>query len=286
MGFDVQGQLRHLIECAVEHAITARAYDSAAVLLSGGIDSSTIAHFAEDLPAYTGWYQGEPYDERPFARIATQGGSGAGSRDHREVEITPQDFVDNFDAMLSCLTPPIEGPGTFGQYMVAKRVAADGVKLLLSGEGGDELFGGYARVMIVAGYDPPEGYEDYVLPEDYPRTLDEALTWEWEVNLPALLRVDEQVTRAHGVSAVAPMMDPRVTEFVLQLDPQLRVGKRLLKDTMRGFLPDVIVNRTDKRGFPVPYVLWAQEEPVRSFIADRIGYVPDVSKPSGPQVVV
>ena len=69
--------------------------------------------------------------------------------------------------------------------MVAKYVSRE-VDTVLSGEGGDELFGGYARVIAVAGQQMPEGYEDYQLPPDYPETLTEALAYEWE-HLPALL---------------------------------------------------------------------------------------------------
>lgn len=242
------------------------------VLLSGGIDSSTVAYFAPELPVFTGFYQGERYDERPWARLMAKG------REWHEIEIVPTDFVRCFDEMLKHIEPPYAGPGTFGQWMVARYVSQH-VGTVLSGEGGDELFGGYARLHLVAGKEPPEGYEDYQLPADYPYGLEEALRWEWEVNLPALLRVDEQVTRAHGLAAIAPMTHPRVANFVLGLPPEMRVGKVLLKEAMRGLLPDEIVNRKDKRGFPVPFVEWAQREPVKSFVADRIGYVPDPSLP-------
>lgn len=243
------------------------------VLLSGGIDSSTVAYFAPELPLFTGFYQGESYDERPWAALMAQNRA-----DWHEIEITPQDFIDHFDGMLSILEPPFAGPGTFGQYMVARYVSKH-CSTVLSGEGGDELFGGYARLHLVAGLEPPDGYENYVLPADYPETLEDALMWEWNVNLPALLRVDDQVTRAWGLKAIAPMTAQRVSDYVLQQPPTSRVGKVLLKDAMRGLLPDEIINRKDKRGFPVPFVEWAQHEPVRSFIAERIGYVPDPSLP-------
>lgn len=261
-------RIRSLIQEAVEEAVG----ENTGVLLSGGIDSSTVAHFAPELPAFTGWYEGAAYDERPWARLA------AGRRQHIEIEITPQDFILYFDEMVADLDPPYAGPGTFGQWMVSMEVSRH-VGTVLSGEGGDELFGGYARLHIVAGMPRPDGYEDYTLPHDYPRNLSDALDWEWKVNLPALLRVDEQVTQAHGLTAIAPMTSPKVSDYVLTLPDYERVGKWILKQAMHGLLPDEIVYRTDKRGFPVPFVEWAQREPVKSFISKRIGYTPDPAKP-------
>jgi asparagine synthetase B (glutamine-hydrolysing) len=261
--------LRELIEQAVRRYVT----PGTGVLLSGGIDSSTVAYFAGELPCFTGFYRGEAYDERRWARmIADQG------REWHEIEITPQDFIDNIDTFLEAVKPPYEGPGGFGQYMVAKYVSQH-VSTVLSGEGGDELFGGYARLHLVANLPPPEGYEDYQLPEGYPRTLREALAWEWTVNLPALLALDAQVTAAHGLTAVAPMVEsPQLINYVLGRPDIERVGKVMLKDAMYGYLPQAILERKDKRGFPVPYVEWAQG-PLRDFIGDRLGYVPDPEKP-------
>jgi asparagine synthetase B (glutamine-hydrolysing) len=259
--------LRSLLRAAVSRHI---ARDTG-VLLSGGIDSSTIAYFAPGLPLFTGFYQGEAYDERPWARLMAEG------REWHQIEITPQDFIDNFDDMVEAIGFPFEGPGTFGQYMVAK-YASEHVSILLSGEGGDELFGGYARIHLVAGIPPPQGYDDYVLPDGYPTDLAAALAFEWNVNLPALLAVDEKVTRAHGLTAIAPMLDSGVVNYALAQEPADRVGKVMLKEAMEGLLPDEILGRKDKRGFPVPYVEWAQG-PLKDFIQDRIGYIPDPSKP-------
>ena len=260
--------LRDLIHDAVRQHVK----PDTGVLLSGGIDSSTVAYFAPELPAFTGYYAGAAYDERPWASLMTKG------REWHEIEITPQDFIDNIDAFLEAVHPPYEGPGAFGQYMVAKEVSRH-VGTVLSGEGGDELFGGYARLHLVAGIPPPDGYEDYQLPEGYPDNLAEALDWEWKVNLPALLALDAQVTSTHGLTAIAPMAtDIRLINYVLSRSDSERVGKVMLKDAMYGYLPQEILVRKDKRGFPVPFVEWAQG-PLRDFIGERIGYVPDADKP-------
>ncbi len=259
--------LRNLIQGAVLKHLR---HDTG-VLLSGGIDSSTIAYFAREEPLFTGYYQGAAYDERPWARLMAKG------REWHEIEITPEDFIENIDSFLDVIHPPYEGPGAFGQYMVAK-YASRHVTTVLSGEGGDELFGGYARIHLVAGVPPPVGYEGYQLPEDYPSTLREALDWEWKVNLPRLLALDEQVTRAHGLTAVAPMTETRVVQYVLSRPDSERVGKTLLKKAMEGLLPNEILARKDKRGFPVPYVEWAQG-PLRDFIGERIWYTPNPERP-------
>jgi len=116
------------------------------------------------------------------------------------------------------------------------------------------------------------------LPEGYPDTLEEALVWDWE-RLPDLLAVDEQMTAAFGLEAVSPFTDERVVEFVMSRPAEERVGKKLLKAAMKGIVPDEILARTDKRGFPAPLVEWAQKDPVGSFVYDVIGYIPDADKP-------
>lgn len=263
-------EVRMLAAVAVERALEGEA--RIGMSLSGGIDSSTIYTLTgKQIPCFTGYYEGAAYDERFFARLVA-------GEEHHEILITPQDFVDYFDWMVREAEEPYQGPGTFGQYMVA-RYAANEVDVLLSGEGGDELFGGYARLLIVAGEPRPEGYEDYELPEGYPTDLAAALAWDFE-RLPDLLAVDSQMTRAFNLEARAPFTDREVVDYVLALPPELRVGKRLLREGMRGEVPDAILDRTDKRGFPTPFVAWAHEhDDVGDLIYDRIGYLPDPDEP-------
>jgi asparagine synthetase B (glutamine-hydrolysing) len=222
------------------------------------------------LPTYTGYYESEGFSELEYARLVP-------TTKHHEVLITAQDFIDHFDEFATHMREPFQGMGAFGQYMVGKRLAQDGIKVAISGEGSDELFGGYARLMIVAGEQPPEGYENYALPSDYPRDLDAALAYDYE-RLPDLLAVDDQCMAAHGVTAKAPFTDPRIAAYGLALPSRERVGKRHLKAAVRGIVPDKIIDRTDKKGFPIPLVEWANG-PCEQFVKDRIGYVPDLGEP-------
>ena len=253
-------------------AIADRLSGNVGIVLSGGLDSSTVAALApRDLPTFTGYYPESGFDERPWARYVMH-------PIHHEIRIVPEDFVEHFDAMARHVRPPIQGMGTFGQYMVARYLAEQGIDVALSGEGSDELFGGYARTLLAAGEPLPDGYEHYQPPADYPTNLADALAYDL-ARLPDLLAVDDQMTGAFGIEARAPFTDQRIVDYALALDPRERVGKRHLRERVRGIVPDRIIDRTDKMGFPAPLVLWAQREPVRSFVGDRIGYVPDPAKP-------
>ena len=249
-------------------------YKIVGCVLSGGIDSSTVTTLAKEslpnIPTFTGFYRGDRYDERKWASLV------AGRR-HHVIEITPDDFIDNIDALIATIPWGARvGPGIFGQYMVAK-YAADHVNTVLSGEGGDELFGGYARLAIVAGDRVPDGYDDYQLPDDYPRDVEAALRYDL-AGLPGLLAVDAMATAPFGLRSVAPLTDIRVVADVLSRPVTERLGKRMLRNTVRGLVPDAIIDRTDKRGFPVPFVEWANG-PLKDFIGDRLGYIPDPEKP-------
>jgi asparagine synthase (glutamine-hydrolysing) len=117
--------------------------------ISGGIDSSLIGSLAARQPtsARLGFHgkftQFPGYDESHHARaVCDQNGI-----DLHEIEIEASDFRDNLAKVIYHLDQPVAGPGSFPQYMVSK-LAAEHVKVVLGGQGGDEIFGGYARYLI------------------------------------------------------------------------------------------------------------------------------------------
>jgi asparagine synthase (glutamine-hydrolysing) len=117
--------------------------------LSGGLDSSLVTAMAarrsaSGFPAFTGAFtDGTSCDERVHARAVAQH-TGASLV---EVVPTSREFVDVMPRLLYTLDEPTAGPGLFPQYMVAK-AARERVTVVLGGQGGDEVFGGYARYLV------------------------------------------------------------------------------------------------------------------------------------------
>lgn len=117
--------------------------------LSGGLDSSIVTSMAAErvgggLKAFTGKFLlGQAYDESQFAREVAR----RSRCELHEVEINDEDFVNHLSRVVYHLDYPVAGPGSFPQYMVAKHASACR-KVVLGGQGGDEIFGGYARYLM------------------------------------------------------------------------------------------------------------------------------------------
>lgn len=143
-----QERLRELITDSVK--VHTRADVPIGSYLSGGIDSSIVASLASQLKresefkAFTGKFSyGELYDESMYARaLADMRGITL-----HEIDITAADFTDSIRKVIYHLDYPVAGPGSFPQYHVS-RLAAEHRKVVLGGQGGDEVFGGYVRYLI------------------------------------------------------------------------------------------------------------------------------------------
>ncbi len=120
-----------------------------AAYLSGGLDSSMVASLAaqrseQPMQAYTGKFSEDvKYDESRYARALGEWRGIAVN----EVDIGVEDFLGNLERVVYHLDYPTAGPGSFPQFMVS-RAAANDVKVILGGQGGDEVFGGYTRYLI------------------------------------------------------------------------------------------------------------------------------------------
>lgn len=118
--------------------------------LSGGMDSSTVAAIAAEtlscgpLHTFTGYFsEGREYDERDYARLVAD----QARTKHHELCVTARDFADSMEKIIYIMDEPGAGPGILPQFCIA-REASKHVKVVLGGQGGDEIFIGYARYLV------------------------------------------------------------------------------------------------------------------------------------------
>ena len=299
--------------------------------LSGGVDSSAVvATMAAGRPGRTiktfsiGFAE-QGYDELAHARTVAR----AFGTDHYELVLRP-DVVSIVEDLAWYLDEPFGDTSAIPTYMVSK-LAAEHVKVVLTGDGGDELFGGYDKYVVerrereydrvpavlrgfagAIGDAMPEGMKGRRflrhLALDGPRRYLDASTlfrsdemehllqsdafeqvsgldpWadrlvylqdgrDWMsavqycdlhtyLPLDILTKVD-RMTMAHSIEARPPLLDHRLVEFAARIPSHLRLRenttKYLLKQAMRGVLPDGIVDRP-KQGFAVPLARWFRGE--------------------------
>ncbi|MDP1571610.1 MAG: asparagine synthase (glutamine-hydrolyzing) [Vicinamibacterales bacterium] len=142
-----QQRLRELLDDSIR--LQLRADVPIGAHLSGGLDSTTVTCLAAGTgarPFHTfsgGFADGPAFDETRYARIAA---AEAGTV-HHEVFPTAADFVEQMPRLAYAMDEPAAGPGLFPQYAVSK-LAAQHVKVVLGGQGGDEIFGGYTRYLV------------------------------------------------------------------------------------------------------------------------------------------
>jgi asparagine synthase (glutamine-hydrolysing) len=138
----VDGELRELMLDSVRHHMVSDV--PVGVFLSAGIDSNVIATLANELGSRLRTvtlafdeYAGTSHDEAPLAEAAAK----ILRSDHVTVRIARDEFDELLGDFLECMDQPtIDGLNT---YLVSRAASAQGLKVALSGLGGDELFGGY-----------------------------------------------------------------------------------------------------------------------------------------------
>ncbi|MBT9134713.1 MAG: Asparagine synthetase (glutamine-hydrolyzing) 1 [Firmicutes bacterium] len=109
--------------------------------LSGGVDSSVIVALLRkmgDLSTYSVGYAEAKYDELPEARYTAH----ALATDHHEVRVSAEDMWEALPDIIWHMDEPVADPAACALYFVAKRASQD-ITVVLSGEGADEVFGGY-----------------------------------------------------------------------------------------------------------------------------------------------
>jgi asparagine synthase (glutamine-hydrolysing) len=261
--------------------------------LSGGVDSSLVAmlarahqHRRADLNAFSIVFPERRFSEEPWILAAAE---AAGVVSHR-FQFDESAFMDALDAASWHMDQPISHPNTLALWLLARRSRAHAT-VLLSGEGADELFGGYARfadaqTSTTRANDPidafiratqfhPEARLSKLRPaadlrpaierrralfqEGRADHLSNCLKYDMRSHLVDLLVRQDKMMMAHGVENRVPFLDRRVIEFARALPAEHLVGahtsgpdtKAVVKELARRSFDAAFVYRR-KSAFNLP----------------------------------
>ena len=260
------------------------------LFLSGGIDSATLLALMRQatggrIQAITvGWEGAGVADESAeAARLARIAGA-----DCERLVMRERDFWALAPRIAACLDDPTTDAAALPTWLLGRAARAAGLKVALSGEGADELLGGYARYRKRRApwrwlVRPPRSHG--VLPIELQGWRDglaaaEAVAdqggrsrlqaaqatdvAEWLPN-DLLVKLDRTLM-AHGVEGRTPFLDPVLAAFAFRVPDRLkagpRFGKRLLRDWLAEAFPQADAFAR-KKGFKPPVGAWMQGRSAR-----------------------
>lgn len=293
--------------------------------LSGGIDSSSIVCVAQKYlnsnvhKTFSSCFDDKKYDEREFIEKVTE----ATHSEPHYVFPDPKKLFDEIEDLIWYQEEPFGSTSIYAQWNVFRLAKEHGVKVILDGQGADELLAGYhpyfgfylselVRTFLfnkfIQEYKRVRSFYRYshpwilghllicLVPLACTRTIRNQVLLNknsWlnlhgyfleEINcqkrfkniffdrlyhsmmnlsLPGLLHYEDRNSMAHSIEARVPFLDYRLVEYIftLPMDQIIRDGltKAILRESMRGIIPETIRTRIDKMGFVTPEDVWFRE---------------------------
>lgn len=281
--------IHHELTAAVERQVLA-ADVPVGVLLSGGLDSSLLVgllaeHGRQGIHTFSVGFEDQPEEKGDEFEYSDIIASHFGTQHHR-FRVPNGEMLKRLPEALANMSEPMFSQDNVAFYLLAERVSQD-VKAVLSGQGADEVFGGYfwyPRMEASPGT-PLERFSQHYFDRSHSE-LQEMLAPEWrgedytsalvEARLTApgadtfldqVLRFDattlivddpvkrvDNMTMAWGLEARVPFLDHELVEAAMKVAPALKLkedGKHPLKAIARDILPHAVIDRP-KGYFPTP----------------------------------
>jgi asparagine synthase (glutamine-hydrolysing) len=276
------------------------------VLLSGGLDSSLIVGLLAELGHWNvntfsiGFkdVNGENGNEFAYSDIIAE----HFGTDHHKIEALDTQVLPALDRCIGAMSEPMVSHDCIGFYLLSEAVSQH-VKVVQSGQGADEIFGGYhwypplmesrngavdyadhffdrPHSEYTAAVDPRFQGHDHSLnfvhhhfgQPGAQSPVDRALRIDTTVMLPddPVKRVDN-MTMAWGLEARVPFLDHELVEFAARIPAPLKVGqggKFVLKEAARSVIPSEVIDRP-KGYFPVPALKYLDGDYL-AFVSDTL----------------
>jgi asparagine synthase (glutamine-hydrolysing) len=174
---DATAQLEHCLREAVRGQMVADVPLGA--MLSGGVDSSAVVALmqtqsTQPIRTFTIGFHEEAYDEARHAKAVAQ---HLGT-DHTELYVTPQQAMEVIPRLSTIYDEPFSDPSQIPTYLVAQ-LARTKVTVALTGDAGDELFGGYSRYLLADRWSNRLGYLPRALRTVFARRLLSVAPQQW-----------------------------------------------------------------------------------------------------------
>jgi asparagine synthase (glutamine-hydrolysing) len=273
--------------------------------LSGGIDSSAIvcemrrqAPSAE-LKTFSLTLPDHPMDESKWQKLVIS----RTRPDSHSVSLNAQEVLEDLRDLVVTQEEPFQTLSIYGQYRVMKLAHESSMKVLLDGQGADELLGGYHTYFAYTRPLSPRSLflrlpmflqswirrrrRRYISKEFYsanrkrasrksPRNLQEALKETLTTySLPALLRFEDKNSMRWSIETRVPYLDRNFVEVCMSVPADLKIRgtttKFILRKAFSGLVPDEILQRSDKIGFQTPDEEILESPEFRRFLDELFG---------------
>ena len=261
------------------------------VLLSGGLDSSLlVALLAEqgvqDLLTFSVGFEDQPEERGHEFEYSDMVAEHFGTR-HHQFHIANSEVLKRLPEAVDNMAEPMVSQDAVAFYLLAEQVSKS-VKVVQSGQGADEIFGGYfwySRMQDDTVGTPVERFRRHYFDRDHDEYLQTVMPAyhgadytaqtiaahlaapEADTFLDQVLRMDatmlitddpvkrvDNMTMAWGLEARVPFLDHELVELAAQMPTELKLqsgGKHVLKRIARGLVPDAVIDR-NKGYFPMP----------------------------------
>jgi asparagine synthase (glutamine-hydrolysing) len=276
----------------LNEAVELQAEEGGGVLLSGGLDSAVLCALASyrrrDIATFSLGCTGDRRSELPqAAQVAHHYGTT-----HHEISLAPHELADGLPRVVALRDTPLALASDLALHALAGEVAKS-CRIVLSGEGGDEILGGYRRY-VAAKFWPSAALRSHeegllLLAEDFPKqkqSLEKTTKRpEGRTDLRKMLHADqsgwlsdnliergERIAAANGLELRLPFLDHRLVEHVSSLPDDERVRglstKWILREAARRVLPATLPRRR-KLGWPARAKDWLRGE-LRESLGDHL----------------